>query len=130
MTAKFSLYPVYFALVFETAQTILLGVNFWITFADGFGDLLVLRALHFGPIHTSLMGSVMALVVHLFFCYRIWIISRPSIWFCIFIGCVRSGIRFPAAILISYYPIQMSTVQAVAGCAGGIRVPFLHKHSY
>ncbi|KAG6910311.1 hypothetical protein DXG01_011708 [Tephrocybe rancida] len=71
-------------------------------FAAGFGNLARIQNPLTSPINTPFMGSIMALVVQLFFCYRIFIINRSAWWWCLLIGAV-------------------SIIQAVAGAVGGIK---------
>jgi len=92
---------VYFVLAFETAQTIMNGVDAFQWFASGFGDLLVITKPGISAIYTPLMGSIIALVVQFFFCYRIFLIKRSAWWLC----CIIAAI---------------SVMQAVAGIMGGI----------
>ncbi|KAG6854552.1 hypothetical protein C0991_004888 [Blastosporella zonata] len=78
-------------------------------FAPGFGNLANVKNPLTSPVNTPVMGSIMALVVQIFFCYRISVINREAWWWCLFIGAV-------------------SIVQAVAGIVGGIKVPtFIRK---
>ncbi|KAJ7077695.1 hypothetical protein B0H15DRAFT_861540 [Mycena belliarum] len=70
-------------------------VQFW--FGDGFGDTSRFADAHFARFYAPLMGSIIAMLVQLFFCYRIFVI-RPSAW--------------PLSAIIA--------VIAVAQCAGGV----------
>ncbi|KAF5386559.1 hypothetical protein D9615_001588 [Tricholomella constricta] len=94
---------VYFTLVFESVQTALNGVDMYHWFAKGFGNVLNFADPRLSPFYTPMMGSIMALVVQLFFCYRIWVINRSFWWWCLLIAAV-------------------SVVQAVAGFIGGVKV--------
>ncbi|KAF5386679.1 hypothetical protein D9615_001592 [Tricholomella constricta] len=93
---------VYFTFVFETTQTCLNGVDIFEWYAAGFGNLAGIANPRLSTIYTPIMGSVMALVVQAFFCYRIWVINRSSWWWCLLIAAV-------------------SVIQAVAGFVGGVK---------
>ncbi|KAJ7432831.1 hypothetical protein B0H11DRAFT_2297150 [Mycena galericulata] len=82
-------------------MTSLNGVDVYYWFAVGFGDILRFSKPGFSAWYTPLMGSVMALVVQIFFCYRIYIIRRATLWLCILIALV-------------------SLLQAAGGICGGI----------
>jgi len=79
---------VYLVFLTETVLTALNGVDMYTWFAAGFGDLLTFMKPLISPAYTPIMGSVMALVVQLFFCYRIYIIKRQALPLCIFIALV------------------------------------------
>ncbi|KAJ7145318.1 hypothetical protein C8R43DRAFT_1108565 [Mycena crocata] len=92
---------VYLILLAETVMTALNGVDIYYWFAAGFGDIVGFAKPRISPAYTPIMGSVMALVVQFFFCYRIYIIKREALYFCIFIALV-------------------SGLQAAGGIGGGI----------
>ncbi|KAJ7829039.1 hypothetical protein B0H13DRAFT_2116545 [Mycena leptocephala] len=92
---------VYLIFLVETVATALNGVDMYYWFAAGFGDILNFAKPRISPFYTPILGSVMALVVQVFFCYRIYIIKPAARWFCIFIS------------LISF-------LQAAGGLGGGI----------
>ncbi|KAJ7056837.1 hypothetical protein C8F01DRAFT_1257494 [Mycena amicta] len=76
--------------------------NRW--WGDGFGDLLEFSRAGFSPFYTPIMGSVIALAVQLFYCYRISVFreSRGSVW-------------WSAAIAV------VSLIQAAGGVGGGVK---------
>ncbi|KAF7345761.1 hypothetical protein MVEN_01596600 [Mycena venus] len=74
--------------------------HYW--FASGFGDIVKFGQARFSPFYTPIMGSVIALAVQLFFCYRISVFRSGAIWW--------SGLI--AAI---------SLLQAAGGMGGGIK---------
>lgn len=76
LSAKLTLQKVYFVLAFETAQTIMNGVDVFNNYARGFGNLLIISNPYLGSVYTPIMGSIMSMIVQLFFCYRIWLISH------------------------------------------------------
>jgi hypothetical protein len=51
----------------------------------GFGDLEGLKESRFSPIDVPIMDAFISLIVQLFFCYRIWTLSKRLWWFCIVI---------------------------------------------
>ncbi|KAJ7057815.1 hypothetical protein C8F01DRAFT_1256431 [Mycena amicta] len=71
-----------------TVLTALNGVDVYDWFARGFGDLIEFSKPLISPAYTPIIGSLMALVVQVFFCYRIYIIKRQALPFCIFISVV------------------------------------------
>ncbi|KAF8897958.1 hypothetical protein CPB85DRAFT_192505 [Mucidula mucida] len=93
---------VYFVLAFETVQTIMNGVDVFNGFARGFGDMTIIGNPGISPIYTPVMGSIIAFVVQLFFCYRIFVIRRSAWWLCVLIALT-------------------ALIQLVGGVAGGIR---------
>ncbi|KAF8904514.1 hypothetical protein CPB85DRAFT_1437809 [Mucidula mucida] len=99
---------VYFVFAFETAQTIMNGVDVFNSFARGFGNLLIIAEPGISPIYTPIMGSVIAFMVQIFFSYRIWIIKR-SVWW------------------LSATIATISLVQAASGFVGGVRAILLVK---
>jgi hypothetical protein len=85
---------VYLIFLVETVATALNGVDMYYWFAAGFGDILNFAKPRISPFYTPILGSVMALVVQVFFCYRIYIIKPAARWFCIFISLVsEDGLR-------------------------------------
>jgi hypothetical protein len=92
---------VYVIFLVETVATALNGVDCFHWFAAGFGDILEFTKPLISPFYTPILGSVMALVVQFFFCYRIYIIKREAVYLCGFIALV-------------------SMLQAAGGIGGGI----------
>ncbi|KAJ6573233.1 hypothetical protein B0H10DRAFT_2105583 [Mycena sp. CBHHK59/15] len=80
---KWLVYGVFFM---ETLMTGFNGVDIYLWFAAGFGDMLQLSKPLISPFYSSIMGSIIALVVQGFFCYRIYIIKREALWFCVIIA--------------------------------------------
>ncbi|KAF7299210.1 hypothetical protein MIND_00869700 [Mycena indigotica] len=76
--------------------------NRW--FGDGFGNLLEFSKAGFSPFYTPLMGSVIALSVQLFYCYRISVFReyKWTVW-------------WAGAIAV------VSLLQAAGGMGGGIK---------
>jgi len=92
---------VYFVVALETAQTITTGIDGFRWFANGFGNVLVIAAPGLGPLNTPIMGSIIALIVQSFFCYRIWVIKKSAWW-------------------LSALILAVSVISAVGGIIGGI----------
>ncbi|KAF8984841.1 hypothetical protein BDQ17DRAFT_692376 [Cyathus striatus] len=92
---------VYFIFIFETAQTCMNGADIYRWFSAGFGDVSEFSKPGLSPIYTPMMGSITALIVQLFFCYRIWVVKK-SYWY---LPCIIGMISF---------------AQAIAGFIGGV----------
>jgi hypothetical protein len=75
--------PVYFVLLLETVQTALTGADVYHWFIVGFGDLEGLKKSQFSPIDAPTMDAFISLIVQVFFCYRIWTLSKRLWWLCI-----------------------------------------------
>jgi hypothetical protein len=80
---------VYLVFLLETAQTILTGLDVHHWFIAGFNNLGNLERPWFTPIDLPIILGVNALIVHMFFCSRIWILDRRLRWLCIVIAVVR-----------------------------------------
>lgn len=93
---------VYFVVAFETAQTIMTGVDAFRWFATGFGNILEVAKPGLGPVNTPIMGAIMALVVQTFFCYRIWVLKK-------------------AAWPLSLFIVAIAIISAVSGFIGGVQ---------
>ncbi|KAF8489813.1 hypothetical protein F5888DRAFT_1638428 [Russula emetica] len=76
---------VYFIFLLETVQTALTGVDVYYWFIVGFGDPEGLKKSRFSPIDVPTMDGLISVIVQLFFCYRIWTLSKRLWWFCIVI---------------------------------------------
>ncbi|KAJ7062440.1 hypothetical protein B0H15DRAFT_958799 [Mycena belliarum] len=74
--------------------------HYW--YATGFGDLTKFGQARLSPFYTPLMGSVVALAVQLFFCYRISVFRASAMWWSALIAAV-------------------SFLQAAGGMGGGIK---------
>ncbi|KAJ7080568.1 hypothetical protein C8R43DRAFT_343482 [Mycena crocata] len=69
---------------------------------SGFGDIVKFGNARFSPGYTPLWGSVVALAVQLFFCYRISVFRSGAIWWSVIIAVI-------------------SLLQAAGGIGGGIK---------
>ena len=78
---------VYFAFALETTQTVLTGADIYYWFISGFGNFERLYSSHYGPIDIPIMISVISLMIQMYFCYRIWILTR-NVWLCTVIAVV------------------------------------------
>ncbi|KAJ7487773.1 hypothetical protein FB451DRAFT_1528369, partial [Mycena latifolia] len=94
---------VYIIFLVETVLTALNGYDVFNWFAAGFGDIINFGKPGVSPYYTPIMGSVMAMVVQWFFCYRIYIIKREALPLSIFIALVSpaGGIGGGAAAFLS-----------------------------
>ncbi|KAH9987450.1 hypothetical protein BJV74DRAFT_841722 [Russula compacta] len=77
---------VYFVFLLETAQTALTGADVYYWFMAGFGDLEGLKKSKFSPIDIPTMDAFISLIVQVFFCFRIWLLSQRIWWLCLVIA--------------------------------------------
>jgi hypothetical protein len=63
---------VYLALLLETIQVCFNGADVFHWYAAGYGNLQMLNDVNFSPFDTPMLGAIIAFIVQLFFCYRIW----------------------------------------------------------
>jgi hypothetical protein len=81
---------VYTVFLLETLQTVLTGVDLYHWFASGFGRMDYLAHPNLSAFDGPIIGSVVSLIIQLFFAYRVWILSdKKSWWICMTI-CVVS----------------------------------------
>ena len=84
------MYSSYFLEVVQVACAAA-NIDFW--FGAGYGNLDHLNNVHLSPFDTPLIGSIVAFIVQLFFCYRIWVLRTSGkkiyIFMCGLIGLVR-----------------------------------------
>ncbi|KAH9035499.1 hypothetical protein EDB85DRAFT_864416 [Lactarius pseudohatsudake] len=97
---------VYFVFALETAQTALTGADGYFWFVGGFGDFSRLKNSHFAPIDVPIMTTFIAFMVQMYFCYRIWTLTR-NVWLCSIITVTSIG----AAIGAAWGGIVVSTIQ-------------------
>ncbi|KAJ7057837.1 hypothetical protein C8F01DRAFT_325074 [Mycena amicta] len=96
---KAMVYTIFF---FMTLSTCLNAADAYFWFASGFGNLIQLGSAHISPFYTPILGSIIALVIQLFFCYRIWIIKS-------------------AALPLSAVIAVIAVIQAIGGIGGGLK---------
>ncbi|KAI9445946.1 hypothetical protein H4582DRAFT_2069310 [Lactarius indigo] len=72
----------YFIFLLETAQTALTGADVYYWFVAEFGNVQHLEKSHFAPIDIPIITAVISFIVQIYFCYRIWVLSRRSSWIC------------------------------------------------
>ncbi|KAI0253506.1 hypothetical protein BJV78DRAFT_1360107 [Lactifluus subvellereus] len=75
-----------FVFLLETAQTALTGADVYYWFMAGFGDLKSIENYRFFRIDISVMGAIISLIVQEFFCYRIWVLNKRLLWFCVVVA--------------------------------------------
>ena len=80
--------PVYGVFLLETVQTALTGADLYYWFASGFGNMVHLTNPYLSAFDTPMLGSIIALIVQGFFCYRIWRFNKSAWWVSGLIGCV------------------------------------------
>ncbi|KAJ6631128.1 hypothetical protein B0H10DRAFT_708496 [Mycena sp. CBHHK59/15] len=93
---------VYFIFFFEALSTCLNAADAAFWYASGFGNIIQFSQAHISPFYTPIMGSIIALMIQLFFCYRIWIIKSSALFLSIAIAVI-------------------SLIQAIGGVGGGIK---------
>ncbi|KAJ7096718.1 hypothetical protein B0H15DRAFT_946181 [Mycena belliarum] len=100
---KFSIKALVYTIFFFMAlATCLNAADAYFWYADGFGNLIQFGKAHISPFYTPIMGSLIAMVIQLFFCYRIWVIKSSAL---------------PLSIAIAV----IAVLQAVGGVGGGIK---------
>jgi hypothetical protein len=80
---------VYLAFLLETAQTFLTGSDVYHWFVVGFTNVEILERPWYTPIDLPIMSGLIALIVQMFFCSRIWILNKRLWWLCLVIAVVR-----------------------------------------
>ncbi|KAH9173509.1 hypothetical protein EDB89DRAFT_700075 [Lactarius sanguifluus] len=70
----------YLVFVLETVQTALTGADMYYWFIAGFGNVERLAHSHFAPIDIAIINAITSLVVQGYFCYRIWVLNKRSLW--------------------------------------------------
>jgi len=96
----------------------LTGADVYYWFLVGFGDLEGLKKSRFSPIDVPVMDAFISLLVQVFFCYRIWTLSKRLWWFCIVIVVV-SLMLFTHT--VSDILQQLSLTQATGALWGGLK---------
>ncbi|PFH45338.1 hypothetical protein AMATHDRAFT_71798 [Amanita thiersii Skay4041] len=69
----------------ETLQVACTEADIFYWFGSGYGNLTKLDNTYISPLDTPLINSVVAFIVQVFFCYRIWKINKTYWPICIFI---------------------------------------------
>ncbi|KAJ6486923.1 hypothetical protein C8R45DRAFT_1098184 [Mycena sanguinolenta] len=95
-------YMVYTMFFFMALSTCLNAADAYFWYASGFGNLIQFSKAHISPFYTPIAGSIIASVIQLFFCYRIWIIKKTALYLSIVIAVI-------------------SVIQAIGGMGGGIK---------
>ena len=78
----------------ETTQTALSGANVYYWFISGFGDFERLTNSHYAPIAIPIITGIISFIVQMYFCHRIWTLTR-NVWLCtaIIVVCVSDPPR-------------------------------------
>jgi hypothetical protein len=93
-------------------------IHFW--FARSFGDIPGFSDPRLSPVYIPLWGLIIALTVHLFFCYRIFLVGRRRLWPLVAVialvrhhhkrSCcarlIRVAWRFPVRIVLMGWPVE------------------------
>lgn len=80
---------VYLALLLETIQVCFNGADVFHWYAAGYGNLQMLNDVNFSPFDTPMLGAIIAFIVQLFFCYRIWSLKNAYLPISVVIALVR-----------------------------------------
>ena len=88
-------FAVWFVYILELAQVGCAAGDIYYWFGSGYGNMVHLDTVFISPFDTPFIGSIVAFVVQLFFCYRIWKLRKGD-WYivmCVIIALVRCGNR-------------------------------------
>jgi hypothetical protein len=114
---------VYTIFLLETVQTVLTGVDLYLSFASGFGQIYHLTRPNMSAFDVPIIESMVSLTVQLFFAYRVWILSdKRSWWFCLAICVVRHG---HTTLIRSPQPKAPSTTVFYCRCSCSIHWRYL-----
>ncbi|KAH9176074.1 hypothetical protein EDB89DRAFT_2065850 [Lactarius sanguifluus] len=94
---------VYSVFLVETLQTALTGADLYYWFVSGFGNMDHLATAYVSPFDVPIIGAIVALIVQIFFVYRIWVLSRRSPWFLCLLICLFSIVAAAAGIYGGVY---------------------------
>lgn len=100
-------YAVYLIFLFMALSTCLNAADAYFWYASGFGNLIQFSKAHISPVrpsefiepgtnsqtlqfYTPIGGSIIASVIQMFFCYRIWIIKKSAVYLSIAIAIVST----------------------------------------
>ncbi|KAF8058984.1 hypothetical protein FPV67DRAFT_1675970 [Lyophyllum atratum] len=72
-------YLVYSTFTLGTIQTALASADAFHWYASGYGDMRALTDTFISPLDVPILDGILAFVVQLFFCWRIWVLQR-SMW--------------------------------------------------
>jgi hypothetical protein len=101
---------IYIVYALELVQICCAGADAYYWLCLGFGDPNHLNNTYISPFDTPMIGSIVAFIVQLFFCHRIWKL-RANNWYIIM--CAMIG--------------AVSIVQLVGGVVGGVQA---HRNKY
>ena len=93
-----SIISVYGLYMLETAQTALSTGDAMRWFAQGFGNMISLTKPFFSAIDAPIMDGIIAFAVQIFFCWRIWLLSKSWL-FALAIGLVSRLFSIAASII-------------------------------
>ena len=57
------------------------GADVYYWFIGGFGDFERLHSSHLAPIDIPIMASIISLTVQMYFCFRVWTLTK-NMWLC------------------------------------------------
>ncbi|KAF9445258.1 hypothetical protein P691DRAFT_630363, partial [Macrolepiota fuliginosa MF-IS2] len=67
---------VHLVFLLDTVQTILIMDDAFFWFAYNFGDLKKIYDVHLAAIDIPVLDAVIALIVQMVYCWRIWVLSK------------------------------------------------------
>ncbi|KIL57801.1 hypothetical protein M378DRAFT_360879 [Amanita muscaria Koide BX008] len=98
---------IWFVYILELAQVCCAAADIYYWFGAGYGNMIRLDTVYISPFDTPFIGSVVAFVVQLFFCYRIWKLRKGD-WY----------------IVVCVIIALISVLQLIGGTVGGVSVHF------
>ena len=121
-------FSVWFTYLLELAQVCCSAVDLYFWFGAGYGNLISLNTTHLSPFDTPFIGAIVALVVQLFFCYRIWKLKKNN-WYivvCVIIGAVC--VYHIGWMALGWGCIDLNPSRRCRRCRGYIRKSHYNSH--
>ena len=97
------------------------GADVYYWFAEGFGNVERLEDPHLAPIDVPLSLMVVAFVVQLYFCHRIWTLDKRLLILCIVVSVVRRWFHFFAKLPDSVHFMKLSIFKSIVSTWGSIK---------
>ncbi|THV00203.1 hypothetical protein K435DRAFT_837405 [Dendrothele bispora CBS 962.96] len=109
---------VYILGTLELVQSVLASVDSYHWFAAGFGNMLTLDNPLLSPFDSPFLDGVIALMVQLFFCYRIWVLHRSYLLVAVVASMALTQAGGAMAVGIQYSQFTLF----ITGSSGGLDV--------
>ncbi|KAK0449461.1 hypothetical protein EV421DRAFT_1996530 [Armillaria borealis] len=119
-------YLVYGIYIIEFVQTMVVARDTFVTFGYSFGDVEALTRMNYSWLTVPIMSAVAAGVGHVFYAYRIFILSKSRI-LPIFVICV-SLISSVAAVITGIYAFHAGNVIKLNNRKTSIAIGLMRKH--